>query len=1173
MFAPPSTPSRLFLPLLAAFVGLAAPFPLFAQAPPAAPDPAEPLLRVQSLWDLEGEKRTQPHRFQIDAVVHYYDPVWRQLWAQEGDTTFFLVPPGTPLPIRSGQLVRLSGITTPADFSQVASLSAVVLDENPPRTPLATVGRLGDFDRFSERLVEIDGYVESQTLIDPNHLRALLVAEGIRIVASIWLETDNPAPILTGSLVRIQGVYTGRLNPEGRLQSISLAVPAIERVEVVAHVRNDPRFRAPVAAIEHVPEADPSALLHVAGRIVSMAPGRSITIRDATGQLEILTPQNAGLQANDVVEAVGYPAVAAGSWQLRQPLIRRAAPLAPGGPASGRAMLRLAAQVLALPKEAAETRRPVLLQGVVTWSAPGTQFIYLQDPSGGVRIDWSDPTIPIPEINDGLAVEGFSSMGAFSPAVTATRLVTRYAMSPPEPLRLSLPEAESGTHEAQWVEMSGLLRDVRPGGRSTQLTVTTATGDFDALVPSAPHLDDMRGSFVRVRGVCTALVNERRQLTGIRLRVPDATHVEVEEPPPADLFALPVNSIASLRQFGPFQGLTHWQRTHGIVTYHVPGNYLVIQDSSEALTVFLNEETPLRIGDRVDVVGVPGRDGPRLVLRNAQLRTLGHPPSIQPVPLDDPAQLDEQFDSRLVRLAGTLDEVTELGGGCFLEIRHHNRAHVARLPATVGARPPSNWRRGCVVELTGIYRLSFDEHRRRTGFDLLLRSADDVRVLTPAPWWTSERIRATATLLGLCLAIGFLWVVLLRRKIRQQTVLLRAQLDKEAHLEAELERAQRLQSLGTLAGGIAHDFNNLLTVIMGNVTLAMLDEKVMALAGACLKEAEAGAQRARELTQQMLTFARGGDPIREDFELPPLVHETVALALSGATVRAEVYTPPSLRPVHADRAQVHRALHNLLAHAHRSMPQGGVVAIDLANETIVQGQASPLAAGRYVRIQLSDHGEAIPADRLPSIFDPYAAAREGGDRFGLATAYSIAHKHGGHLTVESKPGHGTTFTLWLHASDSSAAPGVAPAIAAPAATDPNLPPPVRPGARVLVMDDEEGIRLLAGLVVEQLQCESVVVADGAACLAAYRNAMTEGRPFDLVVMDLTIPGGMGGRETIAELRKIDPAVRAIVSSGYANDKTLTHYREHGFVAVVPKPYEVKRLAAAIARALAERPAR
>ncbi len=1168
----PPKPSRFVLLLFAALAGLVAPAPLRAEVPTPPTTAAEPIVGIQGLWSLDGGQRNRPHRFQIDAVVHYYDPVWRQLWAQEGDRTFFLAPPGAPLPIRSGEFVRLTGVTTPANLSQVATLSTTVLAERPVITPLATAGHLADFIRFNERLVEIDALVESQTLVDPNHLHAVLVAEGIQLEANIWLETDDPAPVLTDSFIRVQGVYCSRLDPDGRLQSITVAVPSIRRITTTGHIRSDPRFEAPLAAIEHLPEAEPATPLHVAGRIVSIAPGRAIVLRDRTGQLEVLTPQSAGLQANDEVEAVGYPVITAGRWQLRQALLRRTAPRSPAAGAEGRPLLRLAAQVLALPRATAEARQSVLLQGVVTWSAPGAQFIYLQDPSGGVRIEWSDPTIAVPEINAGLAVEGFSAMGAFAPTVTATRFVSRYVMSPPDPLRLSLYEAESGTHEAQWVEMSGLLREVRPSGRYAQLMITTATGDFDALVPSAPVLDTMRGSFIRVRGVCTALTNERRQLTGIRLRVPAASQVEIEEPPPADLFALPINSIASLRQFGPFQAGTHWQRTHGIVTYQLPGGYLIIQDSSEALTVLPDDEAPIRIGSRVDVVGVPGRDGPRLVLRNARLRPLGNPPSIQPVPLDDPTRLDEHFDSRLVRITGTLDEVTELGGGYFLEIRQLGQAIVARLPVTVGTPLPATWSRGCVVELTGIYRLSFDEHRRRTGFDLLLRSPADVHILVPAPWWTADRIRVAATILGLCVAFGFLWVILLRRKIRQQTLLLRTQLAKEAHLEAELERAQRLHSLGTLAGGIAHDFNNLLTVIMGNVTFAMLDERVMALAGDCLKEAEAGAQRAREITQQMLTFARGGDPVREDFALPPLVHETVALALSGAGVRAEVYAPPTLRPVQADRAQVHRALHNLLAHANRSMPRGGIVTIDLANETIVAGQASPLAAGRYVRIQISDRGEAIPAERLPSVFDPYAAAREGDDRFGLATAYSIAHKHGGHLGVESVRGRGTTFTLWLQASDAAAAPR--PVCVPPAPAEPPAPPPaVTAGARVLVMDDEEGIRLLASMILEQMQCESVVVPDGAACLAAYRGALAEGRPFDLVVMDLTIPGGMGGRETIAELRKIDPAVRAIVSSGYANDQTLTRYREHGFVAVVPKPYETKRLASAITRALAERPGR
>jgi signal transduction histidine kinase/CheY-like chemotaxis protein len=1127
-----------------------------------------PIVGYTKLWELSSADRLRPQRFQIDAIINYYDPVWHMLWAQDGDATLFLVPPGNELPIRAGQRVRLTGITTPANFAHVASLSARVLNDSPALNPIPIAGQIEESLRLDEHLIEIHGFVESQRLDDRNHLRCSLVAEGIRIEAIVYLEAGSPVPALAGTLVTARGVYRGQLAPDGRLQSVSLFVPGTESIAITGLLSNDPRFDAPVVAIELLPELAPGSSIHVAGKTVSIVSGHSIVIRDRTGQLELHTPQATSIQAGGDVEAIGYPSIDKGTWQLRNALVR------PGLPRHGwdasapdRTILRLASQVLALPRENADTQHPVLLQGVVTWSWPDSRSIYVQDPSGGIRVDLTDPAISVPEVGAGVTVEGVSDIGEFAPTVTATRLSSRYGLSLPEPLQLSLIEAETGAHEAEWVEMRGLLRDIIPNARATQLLVTTPTGDFEAQVPSDPRFTGLRDAFVRIRGVCTALTNEQRQLTAIRLRVSHPDMVAVEESPPEDRFAIPESAINSLRQFGPFHTPSHWLRTIGVVTYHTPGRFLVIQDGADALTVFLSKEAVLRPGDRVEVVGTPGRDGVRHGLRNAEVRSLGIAPiAVPPARISLPTMPGEEFDNRLVQLTGQLDEVTELGDERFLEIRHSAGALVARWHAAAVPIPES-WRRGCEIELTGVCRLLYDENRRRTGFELLLRSPADVRILRSTSWWTSARALSAAAILTLCLACGVLWVVLLRRKVSQQTAQLKIQLEKESHLEAELERAQRLQSLGTLAGGIAHDFNNLLTVIMGNVTLAMLDETVMARAGDCLKEAEAGTQRARELTQQMITFARGGAPIRENIELPALLHEAISLALSGSKVRAEVHSQPGLRPVHADRAQIRRALLNLLAHATTSMPQGGIVSIDLADEFVVTGDSAPLTRGSYVQVRLSDRGTPIPAERLPSVFDPYAAVEEGGDRFGLATAYSIARKHGGHLAVRSTAASGTTFTLWLPAADNSAELFQPATIAVP--PDGALPAAF-PGIRVLFMDDEEGIRRLVNTFLRQLQCHPVMVADGAACLATYGEAQEEGHPFDLVVMDLTVPGGMGGMETLAELRKIDPAVRAIVSSGYAADPILSRYREHGFVAAVPKPYEVKRLAAAIACALAGR---
>ncbi len=1125
---------------------------------------APPILSFRDLWDLKGDDRARPRTFTADVAILHYDPFWRQLWCQDATGTFFILPPPEPLPIRSGQRVRLTGITIPATASVVQMLSAEVLQEHAAIAPLAAAGRLLRADLLNERLVEVEGLVDRQRLNDPNHLVLSLVSDGLVVEAVLLISSTQPVPQYAGSLVRVRGVYNGRFDSAHRLQSVELGCSGPDPVSVLGPLDRDPRFDRPAVPAEQMPRLAPDALVRVAGRVVAVADGQSVTVRDETGQIELLTPQESGLRLDERAEGIGFPLIDRGRWQLRHAVVRRVGPPVEHERLAGYPVLRLAEQVLSLSPSRAANGEAVRLQGVVTWSAPEARFLFLEDASGGVHVSWSDAGIQPPPPGTGLSVEGFSMMGAFAPAVTAIRFVPRPGMAPPEPRRISLEQAETGNDEARWAEMEGLLREIRTDGAYLRLRLTTPTGDFDAVAPAGTALTAPVGSFVRIRGVCTALANDQRQLTGIQLWVRDAASLVVQEAPPEDLFGLPEIPIAGLRQFGPLQKNTRWLHTAGIVTWHLPGRFLIIQDGDEGLTVFANDETRYAPGDRVEVVGIPGHDGPRLVLRNATVRRIGSAAFVRPIPLDPSAPAEDRLDTRLVRLSGRLDEITDLRGEHFLAVRHSSGSVVARLP--IGPPLPRDWRAGAEIEILGVYRSIFDEHRQRTGFEVLLRSAADLQVRRAAPAWTPERARTVVYGLGAAAALVGLWVLALRRKVRQQTAQLRVQLEKEAHLEAELERAQRLQSLGTMAGGIAHDFNNLLTVVMGNVTLAMLDHRVMALAGDCLTEAEAGAQRARDLTQQILTFARGGEPIRETFALPALVHDTVALALSGAKVRAEVHTPPGLWPVHADRAQVHRALHNLLHHALTAMPGGGIISLDFANHGAAEPAPPALAPGRYIRATITDHGAGIPAEQLAAVFDPYANAATGGDRFGLATAYSIAQKHGGLLAVQSRPEFGTTFTLWLPAAPEAPAP-------APGFTDlpaSALAPINLAGARVLVMDDEEGIRLLAKMLLRHLGCEPVLTADGAECVETFRAAQAAGRPFDLVILDLTVPGGMGGREAMAALRKLTPDVRAIVSSGYSHDPVLARYRDHGFAASVTKPYEVSGLANAIRAVLTGR---
>ncbi|MFZ5761464.1 MAG: PAS domain S-box protein [Thermodesulfobacteriota bacterium] len=368
---------------------------------------------------------------------------------------------------------------------------------------------------------------------------------------------------------------------------------------------------------------------------------------------------------------------------------------------------------------------------------------------------------------------------------------------------------------------------------------------------------------------------------------------------------------------------------------------------------------------------------------------------------------------------------------------------------------------------------------------------------------------------------------------------------EQHRLEQELYKAHKLESLGVLAGGIAHDFNNLLTAIIGNLSLTRLQIDDPSLRRQ-VDAANKAALRAQGLTQQLLTFAKGGAPIKAVTSLADLVREAAEFSLHGAKARYRVESAADLWAVEVDPAQMSQVVNNLILNADQAMPGGGTITVTLANRQL-DGELG-LAPGPYVEIRVADQGHGIAPDHLERIFDPYFSTKQAGSGLGLASSYSIVKRHGGHISVASRPGEGAVFTVYLPAR-----PG---AVAEPAA-EAGQPLPGR--GRVLVLDDEEMVRELAQAVLERLGYEADCAEEGGQVLAMYQAAREAGRPYDVVIMDLTIPGGMGGQEAMRELLRIDPAAKGVVSSGYAQDPVMANYRDYGFVAVLAKPYSLEAL--------------
>lgn len=380
--------------------------------------------------------------------------------------------------------------------------------------------------------------------------------------------------------------------------------------------------------------------------------------------------------------------------------------------------------------------------------------------------------------------------------------------------------------------------------------------------------------------------------------------------------------------------------------------------------------------------------------------------------------------------------------------------------------------------------------------------------------------------------------------------------------EKEQLKIDKLESLGVLAGGIAHDFNNVLAGIMGNITLAQMFLDTTHKSYKSLVQAEKASVRATEIAQQLLTFARGGEPVKKVVSLQHLISESVSLVLHGSNVKGVVEIPDSIHAIEVDEGQLSQVFQNIVINATHAMPGGGTLTVTARNETLFPSNIQTLPTGMYVKISFSDQGCGISDADLKKIFDPYFTTKSAGTGLGLASAHSIVSRHGGYIGVSSTVGKGTTFIIHLPSTGETYAKYQTDS-ARETIGD-------HKGGFILIMDDEKVIRDMASEMLEYLGYQATMCENGAEAITRYKAARESGTPFSAAIMDLTIPGGMGGKEAAEQILAIDPKACLIVSSGYSNDPIMSDYGSYGFSGAVVKPYKMAEFGKLLSSALSAR---
>ncbi|WP_221029365.1 response regulator [Actomonas aquatica] len=1116
---------------------------------------AEPITRLDDIWAMSPAERAEEHPLRIEGRVGYVDRLWGNLWFEQNGEAQYGRLAGDPPAFENGMLFRLEGMYVPDEGLSAARTTLTVLGKAPPKEVLDVNGRVNEIARFDRRTVRLRGVADTQQLIDDEHLRIVLIVDQRPVVC--WVPPDDPTdlPDFRGRVLEVTGVYSGRVDPSGNQSTIEIWVAEESQLEDRGAVAESAWFDGETLTVGELAQRPIGTRAVVTGVATRRAVGEGLLLRGADGDVWVRTIQEqvfgrqepvvvAGTIAMDQTRRILDRALVQALPESEAKQVRQALATVPGRVEKIREMSRAQA----------EEEQQVELLGTVTWSVPGFDFFYLSDLTGGTRVRFDPQTSQPPALYKYLRLRGHTIAGPAGPEVMMHAMEDLGARGHPVPLPVTVRDALAGGVEAQWVEMRGFILGTESEGDWRRLRMTSPAGDFTVLLNSPVDFVATPGSLLRVRGVLETTRDERGLIEQVKLRTPFLHDIRLEEEAPADPFSLPLVPLTHLERRSVLEEMIRL-RVAGRVVHARPNGSLVIEDRLGGVQVFLRApgEPVVARGEVVEVVGILGRDGARAVLRDGLVRAADE--TLVPAPVSAHALgvshlLDSRHDARLVQLEGRVVSRSETPREVRWRMVTDGVDWDAWWPRSAG-KAPEGLRVGSVVRLTGVGGLVFGNTLRPESFELELRDAGDVEVLRRPNWLTVEGALYLMGGLAVLALLAAGAVLVLRRQVQRQTTLLREQLERQRELEGQLERDRRYRAVGALAGGLAHDFNNHLTTIIGNLSLLQMDPDLGEEQNETLQDAAKSARLARDLTSQLTTLAKGGAPVTRPMVVAYWVERAVRKALP-AEWRLEVSPSEPEWVAQLDENQMARTLQILVSHQVRRV--GGVGTLTLKVERVPDR--------RQLRICLSDGGAAPLAGVLESLFDPYGKSLYGDERFDMALAFSVVRRHNGELVARAHNGleFEMRLPLWEPAPEEPA-PAILPT------AEPAKAPVQEPKAalNVLVLEDEPTVATVVDRMLHRLGHQVRVLPEGSALVELYAAEQAAGRKVDVVILDLTVPEGMGGLETLARLRQLDPAVWAVASSGYSHDPAMSQPREHGFSDVLRKPYQFADLLAVLQR--------
>jgi signal transduction histidine kinase len=819
------------------------------------------LTNIVEIWQLPRSEREQPYRMRTEMLIYYVDTEWHLSFGEcQGKPTWLCIG-DCPYPVKAGQQIALEGVITPTlEHFDWSNTTIRVLKENVELNAEAATNLIENAQQLKAHLISFSGLVDGISE-DERHTTLQLMTKGLRTKVYVLKDAPGKASSLQiGDEVRIKCVFTPQFDRAGNAAFVTLLVARPTDVEVVNSLNTDERFNLPMTTSAGIGENTPSdKMIHVAGMVRSHDPGKSVTIWDEAGQILICSEQMQPLHFGDPIEAVGYP-VSGGMVQrlndaLYRPDQRTNAPSASMGTNGAPAIITLAERIREMSLQQAQKNQPVSLRGMILWSHPDTPFVYVEDASGGVRVDnprWRRNAST--QAGTLYEVRGNVTPGEYVPEVT-NAIMNRFGYAEVEdgPM-VTFEDAMTGTESGRWVTMRGYVRDVSTVKGLSRLDFSTSGGEFSVWTPFADTFAGMKGSVVRAQGVCEVIADSRHRLTGVQLWSPETRFIYVEERAPDDVFALPLYKMDSLRRFDVQNSLSRRVHTEGTVLLQAPGSHLYLQDGDSSLFVLTRDREPLELGDRVEVVGLAGNEGRGFLLREATYRKIGKGAEAKPVRLGSYRTVNPEFGGLLATGTGAILNLAENNRETHLLIKGENASFEAVLPRdgpNAGGEAPK-LELGSTVAVTGVYEIQSDEYGRPRSFVLRLRSGNDINLIKSPPWWTFAKL--LWVLLGFA-AISMLvssWAIVNSRKnallrqaqgelqkahdelevrVDERTLELRLQVEAREKAHKELREAQQTliqashkAGMAEVATGVLHNVGNVLNSV--NVSATLLSQRM-----------------------------------------------------------------------------------------------------------------------------------------------------------------------------------------------------------------------------------------------------------------------------------------------------------------------------------------------------------